>query len=157
MSRLHCGHGCCGGSVSHRVHMCVCGWGRCRGCVWFCVCLCDTVYAAHRAIFISHLCRPRKCSESWLTVIFSVSAWQRCADIHRRAARAATCRDALWKLGGEAATLPNCVGVAHMLLASSIVFQMSRTVASAVTQRRGLRWTRWIVFYCSVKKSSNSI
>lgn len=96
------------------------------------VCVCVTQCTQHtKAIFISHLCRPRKCSESWLTVIFSVSAWQRCADIHRRAAHAATCRVALWKLGGEAATLPHCVGVAYMLLASSIVFQMPRTVASA--------------------------
>lgn len=117
----------------------VCLWMRqMQGlCLTLCVCVCDTVYPAHRAIFISHLCRPRKCSESWLTVIFSVSAWQRCADIHRRAAHAATCRVALWKLGGEAATLPNCIGVAHVLLASSVVFYMPRTVASAVTQRRG--------------------
>lgn len=84
-----------------------------------CVSVCDTVCAAHRAIFISHLCRPRKCSESWLTVIFSVSAWQRCADIHRRAAHAATCRAALWKLGGwgcDVAQLCRCCPRAARLI-----------------------------------------
>lgn len=92
---------CCG-AVTHCD--CVCKFvserqgERDRDAACVCVCACGTLYMADATIFISHSWRPRKCSVSWLTVIFSVSAWQRCADSHCHVARTATCCLVLWKL-----------------------------------------------------------
>lgn len=69
---------CCkwsGDSFSAWVCLCtfVCAWGE-RESERDVVFVCGTMCAADAAIFISHSWRPRKCSVSWLTVIFSVSA-----------------------------------------------------------------------------------
>lgn len=72
MSRLNCGQSAASGAVTHFQHECV----YARLCVreGDVVFVCGTMCAADAAIFISHSWRPRKCSVSWLTVIFSVSA-----------------------------------------------------------------------------------